>query len=328
MNAISATGVTKRYADVTALDDLTLSVEMGSTFGLLGTNGAGKTTLFKLLVGHISPDAGTLEVAGRDVTTAGTDVRVEVGYLPEQAGFPASLSAREVLLFHARIRGLPVETRAERIADVLAKVGLTDAADRAVGGYSNGMQRRLGLATALLPQPRILLLDEPTAGLDPLGVEAFHQILRRLHDETDLTVVLSSHVMTEVEELCESVAVLHDGRLRAVGDIDDLRSETGSDLTVTVRATRESAVTEIRDLVEREGCTVLDTTGRRVAVACPPDAVPALLHEFAGTELVKGYEVSEPGLDDVFERAVTDGGADATRRESSRSLNLEREGEE
>ncbi|MDY7081129.1 MAG: ABC transporter ATP-binding protein [Halobacteria archaeon] len=220
---IEASNVTKTYGDVTALDGLSLSVNEGSNFGLLGTNGAGKTTLFKLLVGHIRPDSGSVEIAGENVEKAGRKVREVVGYLPEQAGFPSSLTGREVMMYHARMRGIPKSERAERVDDTLETVGLTGDADRRVSGYSNGMNRRLGLATALLPRPEILLLDEPTAGLDPLGVSEFHRIIERLHRDEVSTVVVSSHVLSEVEKLCDSVAVLHNGTLRAEGTVRELK---------------------------------------------------------------------------------------------------------
>ncbi|MEF8843058.1 MAG: ABC transporter ATP-binding protein [Haloarculaceae archaeon] len=306
MHAIDATDVTKRYGDVTALEGLSLTVEEGSTFGLLGTNGAGKTTLFKLLVGHVEPDSGGLEVAGRDVATAGAAVRRFVGYLPEQAGFPPSLTGREVLAFHARMRGLPADERGDRIDAVLETVGLTGATDRAVSGYSNGMNRRLGLATALLPQPRILLLDEPTAGLDPLGVTAFHRIVRRLRAESDLTVVLSSHVMTEVEALCDSVAVLHEGRLRAVGSVADLKAETDGRLTVRVRLADGGDPDEVLDLATGHSCTVTANDGASTEFACDRGRVPAVLESLNGLDAVEGFEVTEAGLDRVFEAALSD----------------------
>ena len=305
MYAIDATDVTKRYGDVTALDDLSLRVETGSTFGLLGTNGAGKTTLFKLLVGHVAPDAGSLEVAGRDVATEGPAVRRFVGYLPEQAGFPGSLTGREVLAFHARMRGLPTAERETRVAEVLETVGLTDAADRAVDGYSNGMNRRLGLATALLPRPRVLLLDEPTAGLDPLGVSAFHRIVRRLREEADLTVVLSSHVLTEVEALCDSVAVLHDGRLRAVGSVAELKAATDGRPTVRVRLADGGDPGEVLAVATRHGGSVASTEAA-VEFVCERGRVPAALEALNGLEAVDGFEVTETGLDRVFESALTD----------------------
>jgi Cu-processing system ATP-binding protein len=300
MNAIDATNVTKRYGDVTALDGLSLSLSAGTTFGLLGTNGAGKTTLFKLLVGHVEPDDGTLEVAGRDVQTAGHDVRRVVGYLPEHAGFPASSTGREVLQFHAAMRGLPSGDRAARVEEVLATVGLTAAADRRVDGYSNGMNRRLGLATALLPRPRILLLDEPTAGLDPLGVAAFHRIVRRLREESDLTVVLSSHVLSEVEALCDSVAVLHGGRLRAVGDVDDLRSTEDGDRLVTLRLADAATAEDVLAVAASHGASVRDGSGGTVTLACRPGDVPRLLEAVNGLDAVRDYEVGAGGLDHLF----------------------------
>jgi Cu-processing system ATP-binding protein len=305
MNAIDATNVTKRYGDVTALDGLSLSLSAGTTFGLLGTNGAGKTTLFKLLVGHVAPDDGTLEVAGRDVRTAGHAVRRIVGYLPEHAGFPANSTGREVLRFHAEMRGLPASDREPRVDEVLETVGLTAAADRRVAGYSNGMNRRLGLATALLPRPRILLLDEPTAGLDPLGVAAFHRIVRRLREESDLTVVLSSHVLAEVEALCETVAVLHDGRLRAVGDVDDLGRTDGERL-VTLRLEGGASVEEVGRVSTAHGATVRDAGDRTVTLACGPDDVPGFLAAVADLDGVRDYEVGRRGLDHLF--ADLDGG--------------------
>ena len=306
MYAIDATDVTKRYGDVTALEDLSLSVEEGSTFGLLGTNGAGKTTLFKLLVGHVAPDAGRLEVAGRDVATEGPAVRRFVGYLPEQAGFPGSLTGREVLSFHGRMRGLPSDEREARVEEVLETVGLTAAADRTVDGYSNGMNRRLGLATALLPRPRVLLLDEPTAGLDPLGVTAFHRIVRRLREASDLTVVLSSHVLTEVEELCDSIAVLHDGRLRAAGSVADLKAATDGRLAVRVRLTDGGDAGSVVDLAGHHGCSVASTERTAVRLACERDRVPDVLAALNGLASVEGFEVTETGLDRVFETALVD----------------------
>lgn len=222
---IDASDVRKAYGDVTALDGLSLSIPSGSTFGILGTNGAGKSTLFRLLVGHDRPDAGTVSVGGSDVTEDGRRIRERVGYLPEHVGFPDGLTGREVLAVHSAIRGLPGDGR---VARAVERVGLTpDEADRRVSGYSNGMQRRLGLATVLLPDPDVLILDEPTAGLDPRGVDEFHVIVEEITAETDATVVFCSHVLPEVERLCDRAAVLHDGRVRASGSIEELAADIG-----------------------------------------------------------------------------------------------------
>lgn len=300
MHAIEARDVTKTYGDVTALHELTLTVEAGDTFGLLGTNGAGKSTLFRLLVNHTTPDAGTLRIAGTDVVEAGAGVRRAVGYLPERAGFPPTLSGREVLQFHARVRGIPAAERADRVVEALDTVGLLEAADRRVAGYSNGMTRRLGLATALLPKPRILLLDEPTAGLDPLGVAAFHRVVRGLHAEPDLTVVLSSHVLSEVEELCDAVAILHEGRLRAAGRLDELRSALEGLVTVTARLEPSADHRPAFDVADGLA-DVQRADPATLELRCAPAAVPELVERLLDTEVVEGFEVREPGLDQLFD---------------------------
>lgn len=304
MHAIEVSEVTKTYGEVTALDGLSLAVESGTTFGLLGTNGAGKSTLFKLLVGHTRPDAGTLAVAGENATTAGAGIRRIVGYLPEHAGFPPALTGREVLAFHARMRSL--DEAPIRIADVLETVGLADAADRRVEGYSNGMTRRLGLATVLLARPRILLLDEPTAGLDPRGVAAFHRVVRALDGDDDLTVVVSSHVLSEIETLCDAVAVLDDGRLRTTGTVAELRRQVSDAVAVRVRMSDPDATSDVSALASRCGATVRTMNGTRLVADCPPTAVPDLVAALAEAERVEGYEVREPGLERVFEDALSE----------------------
>lgn len=313
MAILSVNDVTKTYGEgesaVTALDGLSLEIPEGETFGLLGTNGAGKSTLFKLLVGHLRPDSGTVEVAGRNVADAGPEIRREVGFLPEYAGFDDALTGREVLEFHARMRGLHGD-HGTRIADVLDLVGLTDAADREVGGYSNGMNRRLGLATAVLSQPRILLLDEPTAGLDPLGVARFHRVLTDLKAATDLTVVVSSHVLGEIEELCDAAAILHDGTLRAAGSLDDLRDTVADGVSVHVRVENESDLNAAVSAATDHG-SVRTAEGRRLVVHCDRTAVTDLLDAIDAAVATDAIEVTEPGLYAVFENAVADEGVTA-----------------
>lgn len=293
---ITITDVRKRYGDVVALDGPSFEIPSGSTFGVLGTNGAGKTTLFELLVGHHEPDAGRIEVGGLDVERAGHRVRERVAFLPEHAGFPSSMTGREVLSVHARIRGLA--DRERRIEDVLETVGLADAADRAVEGYSNGMERRLGLASALLAEPPVLVLDEPTAGLDPRGVATFHEIIERIDRETDATVVLSSHVLSEVERLCDTVAVLEDGELRTVGDVDELRA-AGETVTVVLQSADDPA--RLLDAVQGWG-EVVETTNA-IEVTCKRDAAFDLLSTI-DSETIDSFEVREPGLEAAFRKAL------------------------
>ncbi|WP_265109728.1 ABC transporter ATP-binding protein [Halosolutus halophilus] len=295
---ITITDVYKRYGDVVALDGPSFEVPSGSTFGVLGTNGAGKTTLFELLVGHDRPDEGRIEVGGLDVERAGHRVRERVGFLPEHSGFPASMTGREVLSVHARIRGL--SGRDDRIAECLDLVGLADAADRPVSGYSNGMGRRLGLASVLLSRPPVLVLDEPTAGLDPRGVAAFHRIVERIDEGTDATVVLSSHVLSEVERLCDEVAILQDGQLRAAGPIDDLRTAADR-VTVTFHPADDRAAL----LAVVQGRGDVTDAGDAIEVGCDREAAFDLV---AGidSDLVDRFEVREPGLETAFHEAIAE----------------------
>ncbi len=300
---ITITDIHKRYGDVTALAGPTFTVPSGSTFGVLGTNGAGKTTLFELLIGHNRPDRGRISVGNLAVTEAGHRVRERVGFLPEHVGFPGSLTGREILRTVDRIRGSPGAPGG--IDDVLALVGLADAADRAVSGYSNGMTTRLGLAGALLGEPPVLVLDEPTAGLDPRGVETFHRIVQRIGQETDATVVLSSHVMSEIEQLCDHVAILHEGRLCAVDDVDTLCGSVDEDPLVRFWTSQPRNLSRS---IEPFGHT--DQRDHSVTIEVRRDRVLELL-QVVDSDKIDRFEVQEPGLEAVFHAAIE---ADETAR--------------
>ncbi|MFB6161798.1 MAG: ABC transporter ATP-binding protein [Haloferacaceae archaeon] len=300
---ITVDDVRKTFGDVVALDGLSMTVERGTTFGLLGTNGAGKSTLFRLLIGHLTPDSGTLRVTGRDVGAAGCSVRRTVGYLPERVGFPPELTGREVLRFHGRMRDLPAGAREDRVDEVLDQVGLASAADRPVSGYSKGMGRRLGLATSLVSRPDLLLLDEPTAGLDPLGIEAFHKVIRDLQENTDLTVMLSTHALAEAETLCDRIGILHDGRLLREGAVNDLERALGTGVTVRVVLEDDADVADVRGLVETRA-EIDAASDRTLRAHCPLGAVPDLLDALLDASHVAGFEVNEQDLKHVFVDAI------------------------
>jgi Cu-processing system ATP-binding protein len=307
MSELEIRNVEKRYGTVTALDGVSFDVERGETVGLIGRNGAGKTTLFKMLVGHATPDAGTVSIAGLS-PDAGTALRERVGYLPERAGFPPSFTGREVLDFHARVRGVPADKRDHQVARVLQTVGLADAADRRVGGYSNGMNRRLGLATTLVGDPDVLLLDEPTAALDPAGVADFHEIVEALSRETDVTIVVTSHVLSEIERLCDSVVILDEGGVEVAGDVTELRRRAGD--TVSVVATVDGdAAAVAREVSDFAGVTTATAEPPRVRIECDRTAVFDVLADLRDATDVLDVEVTEPGLDAVFRTTV--GGGDS-----------------
>lgn len=302
MHTIEVEHVHKSYGPVTALDGVSLSVERGETFGLVGTNGAGKTTLFRLLVGHETPDEGAIEVAGH-APSDGVAVREHVGFVPEDAGFEPALTGREVLGYYARLRDVPADDREHRIRRVLSTVGLADAADRTVDGYSNGMSRRLALATTLLTQPDVLLLDEPTAGLDPEGVADFHDLVRRV-GEADVTVVLTSHDLREVETLCDRVAVLDGGRAVAEGPVSELRARVGDRVTLTARVADSD---DARAALDDHADVSVERAGDPLVVDCPQGEAGDVLDAVRAATAVDRFEVRQPGLTAAFRESVDDG---------------------
>jgi ABC-2 type transport system ATP-binding protein len=226
---VETEGLAKRFGRTDALIDLTMRIEPGEVFGFLGPNGAGKTTAVKLLLGLARPTGGRGAVLGASLGDRAA--RRRIGYLPEQFRYQPWLRAREVLQLHARlIGGLTASNRA--IEEVLVDVGLRDRADDLVGGFSKGMQQRLGLAVALLGSPALVVLDEPTSALDPVGRADVRSIIRRARDAGS-TVFLNSHLLTEVERVCDRVAILDHGRVLASGRLDDLLGESSVRIRVT-----------------------------------------------------------------------------------------------
>ncbi len=209
---------TKRYGAIEAVRDVSLALEPGETVALVGHNGAGKTTLLKLMLGLAHPTAGTIRVLGEDPAAGEFVARRRLGYLPESVSFNAALTGREVLSFYARLKDEPVA----KTLELLDRVGLAAASARRIGTYSKGMRQRLGLAQALIGEPRLLLLDEPTTGLDPALRLDFYEIVQELRNG-GATVVLSSHALTELEERTERVVIMSQGRVVANGTLDDLR---------------------------------------------------------------------------------------------------------
>jgi ABC-2 type transport system ATP-binding protein len=220
---ITTAGLTLRYGGaVTALDELTVQVPHG-VVGLIGANGAGKTTLIKILLGLLPPTAGSVRVLGLDPAVQGPAVRALVGYMPEHDSLPPDVSATEFVSHMARMSGLPAAAARERTADTLRHVGLGEERYRPIGGYSTGMKQRVKLAQAVVHDPRLVLLDEPTNGLDPAGRAEMLRLVRRIGTDFGISVIVSSHLLGEVERICDHVVVIDTGRL--------LRSSTVGALT-------------------------------------------------------------------------------------------------
>jgi ABC-2 type transport system ATP-binding protein len=227
---IVARRLTKRYGDFTAVDSLDLTVRAGEVFGLLGPNGAGKTTTVLMLLGLTEPTRGVVRVVGLDPTREPLAVKRQVGYLPDNVGFYGGMTGRENLRYTAKLNGIRRSEAEARIDELLHEVRLSDAADRKAETYSRGMRQRLGIADALVKTPSVLVLDEPTIAIDPSGVEELLGLLRRLVTERKLTVLLSSHILGQVQSLCDRVGFFSEGRLVAAGPLAELAK--GADRSV------------------------------------------------------------------------------------------------
>jgi ABC-2 type transport system ATP-binding protein len=247
---VDADGVVKRFGTVTALNGATLRIERGIT-GLVGANGAGKTTLLGLVLGLSRPDEGSLEVLGLDPTHAGTEVRALVGYSPEHHNLPGDVRAVDLVAHLSEVHGLPHRDAVARASDALWQVGLGEERFRALGTMSTGQRQRVKLAAALAHDPRLLLLDEPTDGLDPVQREDMLTLIRRIGTVYGIDVVLSSHLLDEVERVCDGAVILGEGRVLAQGPLDDLRARVGGwEVEVEAEADR------LEEVLAARGATV------------------------------------------------------------------------
>jgi ABC-2 type transport system ATP-binding protein len=304
---IETYGLTKVYKSggsmVVAVDKLDFTVEKSSIFGLLGPNGAGKTTLLMMLTGLILPTSGSGRVLGYDIVRESREIRRRVGFLPEGFGFYEHLTAEQNLEYIAALNDIPKLERRKRIEDILALVGLYEVKDRKVSGFSRGMKQRLGIAQALLKDPELLMLDEPTAGLDPEGSKAFKDLVSKLSKEGK-TVILSTHLLFEVGPLCDSIAIINRGRIVVQGRVKDLVSrlmeEEGYKIHVEVRGDAGKLATALSGLdyvksvrMEVDGIHIDSTKDIRVDVV--------KLASELGLE-ISSLRVEESSLEDLFIR--------------------------
>jgi ABC-2 type transport system ATP-binding protein len=301
---ISLANLTKRYTNVTALDSLTLDIDAG-IIGLVGSNGAGKTTLLKILLGLIDATSGDARVFDLDVRTSGTEIRQYVGYMPEHDALPPDSSATDLVAHLAEISGLPASAARERTAEVLRHVGLYEERYRLIGGYSTGMKQRVKLAQALVHDPKLLLLDEPTNGLDPAGRDEMLDLVRRTGREFGMTVIVASHLLGEIERVCDFLVAIEAGRLLRAAPLTTFTEHTGV-LAIEVEEQAEALVSR---LVERGLEARAD--GRSVLVALEDERPYDIVRDeiaALGLPLVR-LEQRRHRLEDLF--------SDAPDRESA-----------
>jgi ABC-2 type transport system ATP-binding protein len=299
MHILATEGLTKRFPTVTAVDQLTVSVGPGVT-GLVGANGAGKSTLIKILLGLLPPTGGTARVLDLDVTAQGAEIRRLVGYMPEHECLPPDVSATELVVHLARISGLPRTAARERAADVLRHVGLAEERYRPVGGYSTGMKQRVKLAQALVHDPKLIFLDEPTNGLDPRGRDEMLTLIRRIGTEFGISVLVTSHLLGELERVCDHVIVIDAGRL--------LRSSAISEFTQATQTVTVEVDEGLEPLVQRlteTGQTVSQQGRLLVVKVAGPETFDAIRDAAVELDLcLIRLEQGRHRIEDVFREEV------------------------
>ncbi len=302
-SAILCRGLSKTYGKVRGLTDLDLVVPYGSVFGFLGRNGAGKTTTMRLLAGLALPSAGRAWVAGWETTGVNRLARARFGYLPQDPAFYSWMSAREYLNYVGEIQGLPAPERKRQVGEMLELSDLKEASRRRIGGYSGGMVQRLGIAQALIGNPPVLLLDEPTSSLDPAGRHEVLEMISKISGK--VTVFFSSHILNDVERVCDTVAVLHKGRLLLVSGREELLEKYAVNAAeLEIEPGGETALAGFIDRLKSRAWVAnikQEGTVLRIMVHNVPVAKQELLPLVAGSGLtVNRYEWIRPSLEEIF----------------------------
>jgi ABC-2 type transport system ATP-binding protein len=303
MDAIAVDGLRKRYGEIQALDGVSFSVREGEIVGLLGPNGAGKSTTVRVLVTLTHPDEGSATVAGHDVVRESNAVRRVIGYVPQESGVDRRATGRENLLLQGQVHGMSGRALRERVDELLGVVGIADAADRIVEGYSGGMRRRLDVALGLVHRPRVLFLDEPTTGLDPEARVAMWEEVGHLAEQESLTILLTTHYLEEADELADRLAIVSQGKVVVEGTPADLKSRLSGDAVHVELA--DGQVDDARRVLEQVHAPVETTLadGRTLVSRVPEGghALPGILAALAAAGIpVAAVSVHRPSLDDVY----------------------------
>jgi ABC-2 type transport system ATP-binding protein len=303
VDAIVVESLRKRYGDVQALDGATFSVREGVIFGLLGPNGAGKSTTVRILVTLTHPDGGTATVVGHDAVRDAGAVRRSIGYVPQESGVDRRATGRENLQLQGRVYGMKRTDLQRRIDELLEVVGIADAADRTVDGYSGGMRRRLDIALGLVHRPRVLFLDEPTTGLDPEARVSMWQEVGRLAAQESLTILLTTHYREEADELADRLAIVSQGKVVAEGTPNELKARLIGDAVHVELA--DGRLEDARHVLERVEAPVETTLADgRTLISRVPDggqALPGILAALSAEGIpVASVSVNRPSLDDVY----------------------------
>jgi ABC-2 type transport system ATP-binding protein len=316
-NSIELVDLTKKYGSFTAVNHLSLTIRKGEVFGLLGPNGAGKSTTILMMLGLTEPTDGSVKVCGIDSITNPIEVKKRVGYLPEDVGFYHDLTGAENLLFTARLNRIPNKEAMQKVEQLLVRVGLSGESAKKAGKYSRGMTQRLGLADVLIKSPEVVILDEPTLGIDPKGVREFLDLIVRLSKEEGITVLFSSHHLHQVQQVCDRVGLFVSGKLLAEGDIRTLSEKLFNTSPYVIEAGVYRNGLKASDLADNknqtgwmkkilkpvEGIISITLKNNIFRIECSHDSTPdiakAIIESGAGLTYLNKKEY---GLDDIYYR--------------------------
>ena len=317
-NIIQTSHLTKRYGSKIAVNDLNLSIHKGEVFGLLGPNGAGKTTTILMLLGLTEPTAGTAEIAGCDCTRNPLEVKSMVGYLPDNVGFYGDMTGRQNLRFTGRLNGMHGKELEERIDYLLDRVGMTDAADRKTATYSKGMRQRLGIADVLMKDPQVIIMDEPTLGIDPEGMRELLNLIRELSVKDGRTVLISSHQLQQIQQVCDRVGIYVQGSLIACGTLAELEAQIQKNGTYLLEVDVEPCDDQILGMLSaQQGILKIEKEGRRFMITSKKDIRPQLT-KFLGEHDYTVMHLHQRGgdLDEIYRRYFEKAGQNDESNES------------
>jgi len=303
-NVIELNGLTKKYGSFTAVENLNLTIRKGEIFGLLGPNGAGKSTTILMMLGLTEPTSGTVEVCGINSTRQPVDVKRKVGYLPEDVGFYDDRTGLENLVYTAKLNGIAANEAKERAFRLLERVGLGDELTKKTGKYSRGMRQRLGLADVLIKSPEMIILDEPTSGIDPSGIREFMELILHLSREESITVLFSSHHLHQVQQVCDRVGLFVRGQLIAEGDIKSLSQQLFGNELIVIEAGVLNPDEKLQEAISGiEGVNTIRLENNIFHIGCLLDVTTSIAEQIVKSEAgLTSLKKKEYGLDDIYNR--------------------------
>ena len=271
-SVVKTENLAKIYDGTKAVDDLNLEIKEGEIFGFLGPNGAGKTTTILMILGLTEPTSGKVKVYGYDATREPLKIRRLTGYLPENIGFYEDLTARENLIYITRLNRIPDKKALPKIEEVLEKVGLSEVADLEVRKFSKGMKQRLGMGAVLVKEPKFAILDEPTTGIDPEGVEQILKLIKEMSEQQNITILLSSHLLYQVQRICDRVGIISKGCMVAQGSIDEIGKKIMEGEHISIETQLTKVTPDLLDSIRKiQGVVDIEKSGSSLLIKCERD---------------------------------------------------------